>query len=342
MRFFEFAQLDLLEAPLGVPGLFKYKGTKKDRVPILLDKIKRQLPFQVKTKAGVQDVIIDPSEYEKVEAWLQNPTSKLSLKARDDERLIPFGAIIKTKEFGGEEAGSREKIEQGQLSYIQGQLEAIKKDAPYIELQVGSRVVNAASVMKTPELVGGRAPKSDMSIIDENGKSVAWVSLKGRPFRWGGWQHLIKEPEIADWIARIKSITGNEFDPGQSYGLHISDKIKTKIIYGKDFGSSPGISNVDCILIGEPKLEKAGNGYKLTAGTIYLNGELPSAGDEPYIVLRYTNGRRDVGFNNARGETNTTSETRKVKWLDSDQEADKVAKSEPKQPESPDQVIPQV
>jgi hypothetical protein len=314
MRFFEIDN-QLVEAPLG-KGLFKYANTKKDRIPILLNKIEKSEPFKIQTKTGIEDIVFDPTELSKVQQWINNPVGKLTIKSRDDDRQIPYGSIIKTKEFGGEEAGSREKVEQGQIADFVQQLESVKGNNKSISLQVGKTVVQAASAIKTPELINGRAPKSDMTILDPNGKSVAWVSLKGRPFRWGGWTHLAKTPELAAWIKRIKRETGNELEPGQSYGLHISDELKQQIIYGKDFGGPYGISNVNAILVGELTLEQASNGYLLSAPTVYENGIIPRGGDAPYLVIRYMNGRFDAGFKNARAETNTASEGRKVKWLD--------------------------
>ena len=80
MRFFEFFNQHLDEAPLGTTGLFKYQGTKKDRVPVFLQKIEQGTPFKVKTKSGFEDIVIDPSELEKVKQWIENPTSNLKLK----------------------------------------------------------------------------------------------------------------------------------------------------------------------------------------------------------------------------------------------------------------------
>lgn len=316
MKFFEFSQ-QLLEAPLG-KGLFKYAGTKKDRVPILLKKIENKESFKIQTKSGIEDIVFDPTELAKVQQWINNPVGKLTIKSMDDDRMIPFGSIIKTAEFGGEEAGSREKIEQGQIGDVSSQLEMAKEGNDYIMLQVGQDIVQAASVAKTGELANGRQPKSDMTILDASGTAVAWISLKGRPFRWGGWTHLSKDTEISAWVARIKRETGNELDAGQSYGLHISDELKQKIIYGKEFGGSYGISNVNAIMIGDLSLEKTEKGYLLSAPTVYPNGLVPRGGDAPYLVIRYMKDRNDAGFKNARAETNTTSEGRKVKWLDTD------------------------
>lgn len=309
----------IFEAPLG-PGLFKYEqNPRKDRVPTFLEKIIMQEPFTIKHSNGQEEkVVFDPEQYEEIAKNLEQKNTKFKLKTLENPpRLIPFGAIVKTKRFGGELAGQREKIEQGQIGDIAEQLEKAKAGKPYVMLKVGKKFVEAAGVIKTPELVGGRAPKSDMSVIDPSGKAVAWVSLKGRPFRWGGWNHLSNLPEIAGWLQRIREETNGVFGPGQSYGLHISDDIARRIIFGKDFPTGkPGISNVDSVLVGEVSVTPTKGGFVLGAETEYKNGEVPTGQDAPYIVMRYMLGRPDIGFKNARAETNTKSETRKVKWLD--------------------------
>lgn len=323
MRFFEFSDLELSEAPIGVSGLFKYQGTRKDRVPVFLTKIEQGQPFKVNTKQGPVDIIIDPSELEKVKQWVQNPTSNLKLKTTDEKYpIIPFGAIVKTKDFGGEEAFQREKIEQGQIGEIQSQLEDAKAGQPSIKLKVGDRSVDAAAVEKERGSVGGRAPKSDMTVLDEKGDPVAWVSLKGEPFRWGGWQHLAEMQEIAEWLGRIKKVNNGVFEPGMSFGLEISDEVANKIVFGKEFGKKPGFSNVDIVLIGEVAI----NDGVLTANRAYPNGTTPTGSDKPYLVMRYMQGRNDVGFKNVRAETNTTSEGRKVKWLNSDSDVESAIK----------------
>lgn len=323
MRAFEFTDMSLNEAPIGVSGLFKYQGTKKDRVPVFLDKIEKNSPFKVNTKEGPTDIIIDPSELEKAKQWIQNPTSNLKLKTTSEKYpIIPFGAIIKTKDFGGEEAFSREKIEQGQIGEIQSQLEDAKAGQPAIELRVGDRTVTAASVEKERGSVGGRAPKSDMTVLDEKGDAVAWVSLKGEPFRWGGWQHLAKTTEIAEWLDRIKKVNNGVFEPGMSFGLNISSDLANKIVFGKDFGGKRGFSNVDVVLIGDVSLEQGA----LSANRSYANGTTPTGSDEPYLVMRYMQGRNDLGFKNVRAETNTSSEGRKVKWLNTDKDVESAIK----------------
>lgn len=315
MRFREF----LSEATLSPRELFKYRGNpRRDRVPLFLQKLQTEQPFTVKTNSGEIEIILDPNEIEKVKSWIENPSAALRIKARDSNKLIPLSAIKKTKEFGGEIAGQRERVEQGQIEGILADLENAKAGKPYIELVVGDKKVRAATVEKERGLVFGRAPKSDMTVLDENGTPVAWVSLKDKSFRWGGWQHLHKLPEIATWLNRIKQVNNGEFEPGQAFGLHISNDIKQKIVYGKEFGGERGISNVDAVLIGWANIKKNGTSFVLTADTVYKNGDIPSGNHTPYLVLRYMNDRYDLGFKNVRAETNTVSEGRKVKWLDTD------------------------
>lgn len=323
MRAFEFLDLSLNEAPIGVSGLFKYQGTKKDRVPIFLNKIEKSSPFTVKTKQGTKEIVIDPTELEKVKQWIKSPTSNLKLKTTDEQYpIIPFGSIIKTKDFGGEEAGQRERIEQGQIGEIQSQLEDAKAGQPSVKLKVGDSIVDAASVEKERGSVNGRAPKSDMTVLDSKGDAVAWVSLKGEPFRWGGWQHLAGTTEIAEWLERIRKVNNGVFEPGMSFGLNISDDLANKIVFGKEFGKKRGFSNVDLVLIGEVKIE---NGT-LSADRSYANGTTPSGSDKPYLVMRYMEGRSDLRFKNVRAETNTTAEGRKVKWLNTDADVESAIK----------------
>lgn len=311
----------LLEAPLG-PGLFKYEGTPKARVPIVLQKIQDGSPFKVKTTQGVEDVVIDPAEAGKFDAWTkQTPRPPLKLRtAEEPPREIPFGAIIKTSEFGGEESGKRTAIENAQIEGLAGELEVIKQKTgkASVPLKIGQRVVQAASFAKTAELINGRAPKSDMTVYDEYGNAVAWVSLKADNFaKYGGWQHLINLPEIQEWLSKVREVTNGVFQSGQSFGLHPSDDIKKLVVFGKNFFSGqPGISNVDVVLAGYPKIVKAGRSYQLSAQNVFANGDVPSGNYEPYLVLRYALDRTDVGFKNVRGETNTKFEKRRVKFLD--------------------------
>jgi hypothetical protein len=317
----------LSEKKLSPADILKYPNSPKDRLPTFLEKIIMKSPFTLSTG---EKVIIDPNEFERIADWFNGPrNTNLKMNTIDGD-LISFSALEKTKEFGGEEAGQREKIEQGQIEGIAQELENAKNGQPYIELIVGKSKIHAARVSKTLELINGRhQPKSDMTVYDENNNPVAWVSLKDLRFRWGGWNHMMHRPEIAAWLARIKEINGGVLQPKESYGLHASDDVKNMVVFGKDFNSGKfGISNVNAVLIGWTHIKKSGKKYVLSADHIYPNGVTPTGAHEPYLVVRYMLGRPDVGLKNARAETNTKSETRNVKWLDTDKEVKSVA--EPK------------
>lgn len=321
MRISDITKETVTEAPLA-PGLFKYEGTPKARVPIVIQKIQSGSPFKIKTTQGVEDVVIDPAEAERFAAWAQSPSKpKLKLKtAEEPPREIPLGSIVKTAEFGGEDSGKRVAIENLQIDGLAKELEAIKQQTgkASVKLKVGKRIVDAASFAKTPETVNGRAPKSDMTVYDVNGHAVAWVSLKADNFKkYGGWNHLTNLPEIAEWLAKVKQETGGVFQSGQSFGFHPSNDVKNLVVFGKNFFSGqPGISNVDVVLAGFPKIAKAGRSYALTAQQVFANGDTPTGNYEPYLVLRYMLDRPDLGFKNARAETNTKFEQRRVKFLD--------------------------
>ena len=318
------AQEFLSEKKLSPADILKYPNSPKDRLPTFLEKIIMKSPF---TLANGKQVVIDPNEFERIADWFNGPRSTNLKMNTIDGNLISFSALEKTKEFGGEEAGQREKTEQGQIEGIAQELEDAKNGQPYIELIVGNSKIHAARVSKTLELVNGRQPKSDMTVYDENNNPVAWVSLKDTKFRWGGWNHMMHRPEIAAWIARIKAINGGVLQPKESYGLHTSDDIKNMVVFGKDFNSGKfGISNVNAVLIGWTHIKKNGKKYVLSANKIYPNGVTPTGEDEPYLVVRYMLGRPDVGLKNARAETNTKNETRNVKWLDSDQAVKSIVK----------------
>ena len=320
------------EAPLGHGGMFKYEtNPKKDRVPIFLKKITMKTPFTINTVAGEEEVIFDPSQYEEIAQHLEQKSTKFKLRTMEvPPRLIPFNAIKKTAEFGGEGSFSRETLEQAQIARLSEELEKLKADQPFINLEVNKEIVHAARFEKTP----GRV-KSDMTIVDETNQPVAYISLKADNFKkWGGFQHLISSyPIIKAWINKIKEITGGVFGPRNSFGLHLTDDtIKNKIVFGKDFGKDFGVSNVNCVLIGNLSIVPTGNGmFKLTGDTVYNNGDTPTGVYEPYLAVRYMTARPDLGFKNARAETNTKNETRKVQWLDDLTAPD----PQPTQPEQP-------
>ena len=312
----------LSDATLNRRDMNRYEDDPdRDRVPIFLEKILMQTPFTIKTAAGEEEVIFDPSQYDEIAQNLKQKNTNFQLKTMEDPpRFIPFGKIKKTSEFGGEGSFSRETQEKLQIAGLSEELEKLKAGQPFIKLLVGKGATvkdafNAARFEKTPGKV-----KSDMTVFNENNEPVAYVSLKANNFKkWGGFTHLIGlYPIIKTWVDKIKELTGGELSPRKSYGLHLTDNtIKNKIVFGKDFGKDFGVSNVNCVLIGKLSIVPAGEGvFKLNGNTVYNNGDTPTGVYEPYLAVRFATDRPDLGIKNARAETNTKNETRKVEWLD--------------------------
>lgn len=312
----------LSDATLNRRDMNRYEDDPdRDRVPIFLEKILMQTPFTIKTAAGEEEVIFDPSQYDEIAQNLEQKNTNFQLRTMEDPpRLIPFGKIKKTTEFGGEGSFSRETLEQAQIAGLSEELEKLKAGQPFIKLLVGKGATvkdafNAARFEKTPGKV-----KSDMTVFNENNEPVAYVSLKANNFKkWGGFTHLIGlYPIIKTWVDKIKELTGGELSPRKSYGLHLTDDtIKNKIVFGKFYGQNFGVSNVNCVLVGKLSIVPAGEGvFKLNGSTVYNNGDTPTGVYEPYLAVRFATDRPDLGIKNARAETNTKNETRKVEWLD--------------------------
>lgn len=305
------------EAPL-LPGLFKYSNSSKDRVPMLLNKIRTSSPFTIKTPQGQETVVIDPEEYDRVQAWVSSSSRPaLRLKLQDQDRTIPLGAIIKTQEFGGESPEHRVRVELDQIQQINREISELRRGRPYIELKVAGQTVRAARAAKSDK-EDGREPKSDLTIYDPKGDPVAWVSLKGHTFRWGGWTHLRRDPEVTQFVERVRELTGGRLENRQSFGYHPSPDLVNYIIYGHKFGGQLGPNNVTCVLVGRPRIVPSGRGYVLIGDRVYPNGDMPDGPHQPYLSLRYTLGRSDMGIKNARAESNIVSDRRRVQWLDQD------------------------
>lgn len=324
------------EKQMNIAGMRKYIGTPKDRITIFLDKVRNRSPFTIKTHQGQQQVIIDPNEADRLEKEFNEPSDSktiwINLETDDNQSTpsrIKLSDIVKTAEFGGEESGSREKLEQMQKASVELQLKTLLNDRDYIWLNLGTTadpvMVHAASVIKTPGVM-----KSDMTILDEYQQPVGWISLKaGKDFKWGGWQHLSGNPDITAWINRIKDVTTSAstgkptLSPGQSFGLSttaVPYEIKEKILFGKNFGQNYGVSNVNMILYGIPFIKHEKNDiYTLDADKKWINGQIPQGEYEPFLLMRYIGDRQDSGILHARGETAWNTQ-RNITWLDNQQQ----------------------
>jgi hypothetical protein len=310
MRAKEFVDRKLYEmATLSHSQLKKYEGdSRRDRTPLFLYKIQNSLPFKVKEKDGtIVDVIFDPAEIVKVDAWLKNLSgSSIKIKVKDSDEYISNTQIIKTGEFGGEESEKRLSQERTAMGSLQSQLEIAKQDKPYIELWVGNKLIKAATVKNTPG-----TPKSDFEILNENNESVAWISHKaGTPAtpkkfgQWSGISKFLDHPEVSDFIDTLR----RKFPKGVTKGAtavyrDIKDSdLKLRAVYGTDYGvdNAFGINNVTTVLQGPLQLIPNGNEWNLVGLLEYRNGTSVDGDYEPVFIARYTGDRNDAGLPHTR------------------------------------------
>ena len=211
------------------------------------------------------------------------------------------GAKIEVKPEESQHGGLNKEI--AQRGTIDGAIKAAMGNNDHIMLQVGRRVVQAAGAVKPHG-----NPKADVEILDPAGKAVAWISLKapkgpGGAFKWGGWLKYRNNDDISNWIKDIIAKTGGVLKPKESYAHRIDVATKLKIMYGSNFGSAPGVHNVDEIIIGNPHLENLGKIYSLKGDVTLANGDLPPDHYDPIAVLAYRPDRHEAGMKFARAET---------------------------------------
>jgi hypothetical protein len=287
----------------------------------LIDLIKNTATF-VLVGGGEVQLANNNEQIQAIKDYFNNKTNKPLILTTTDGKRISSGKLLKTKEFKGEPTNYRLKIQIAQTDSMNKAIEAAKKGQPFIPIQLRKDVsINVAAAKPTPGNV-----KSDVTLIDEKGNELGWVSLKdSRSFKWGGFSHL-KNSIIQTFVNRVRTILKGEnreqLNPDECYGIHVNDTdLIQKIIYGKDFGSEKsGPSNIDLVILGTPIIEKNGNVFSLKGSTTYIKGMIPTGKDELYLSIRYTSDRSNYGIKFSRAEAAPISDARarKVKWLDDD------------------------
>lgn len=271
------------------------KTTADELIPFL-----EPLGFKVQKQTANKVKVVVPSALRKTGSeQISNalPGSKIS----PDGKVVNYdGASILVKP---EEAqGGRLEKEEGQIIALDSAIKEHLSGQPSIKLAVGTRVVDAAGVIKVPGNV-----KADAEIVDASGTAVAWISLKDgttpKGFgQWGGINHLGKNPDVVKFVQDLKAAFGTTFPRGPTYGMKTSDRsLQALVCFGKAFGGPPGISNVDLILQGHPTLKKGSRGgYVLTGAHTWHNGDIPAGEYEPVLTARFQDGRNDFGIQGAR------------------------------------------
>jgi len=250
---------------------------------------------------------------------------------QDNGKQIKYdGKNILVKPSEAQHAGLAK--ESGAIEMINRVIASHSGDDTAAEIMVGNRQIRATLCH---QVSGGW--KADAVIVDEHGKETAWLSLKDgkspRHFgQWGGLSHLARDPEVASFVADLKS----RFPDGltaktPTLGRPIkSPRLKALTTFGKEFGQAPSKSNVDLILQGVPAIHEQGGKPILSGDHTWANGDIPEGDYEPILSVRYTSDRSDFGIKHAR-VTVYPKNGRKWQLFTS---ADAV------QPESPEAVAP--
>jgi hypothetical protein len=271
---------------------------KLKRLMAFVDKIKNGDDF-VTTSGDMVKISPDPELLQSISQGIVP-----ALLPKLDGGSIKLSELEKTSEFGGEGTGARMSAEAGAIDSLSSQLESIKGDNPFIMLNVGDITVKAAEVKKTPG-----TPKSDFEILDDNGKTVAWISHKdGSPAdpkkfgQWAGLSSFANDPEVKKFVDIVKNKFPDGFPKGATaLARTISNpELRMKAVYGKDFGGAPGINNVTTVLQGPVTVVQDGDEYKLTALAEFANGEVLPEGYTPIFLARFISDRGDFGIPHTR------------------------------------------
>lgn len=266
---------------------------KRNNWDIFLDKIATEHSFL--DKSIKKDVIInlDKTTVERMKkagaekalkAFKKGSSYFFPVKQGNPLRL---SNIYKSADFGG--VGSTIKKETKQLNSLNKQIQDYlkKNKVDYVDIKIENKTHKVVMAETTP-----KTPKSDIHLINTDGKECVWISLKDgtspKSFQqYGGFTEkgmYDREKELKDFVAFVKS-GYSEIPSGMTMGSKISSRaIKGKTIYGVDFGrGTRGVNNVNLVLQGNIILKEG----KLTGSAhTWNNGHIPSGGYEPIMIVR--------------------------------------------------------
>lgn len=294
-------RLSEITQPIVEKGLSPAELKKRDNLAIFVKKLANQDEFLT-----VDGKLVKVRPTKELIDMLKSGRFPSALPL-EPEGTLPLGKLQKTAEFGGEDPGKRLDKEVKAMGSLAQQIEAAKQDAPFIMLKVGNTQVKAAGVRNTPG-----TPKSDFEIIDDQGKSVAWISHKdGSPAepkkfgQWSGISKFLEHPDVKSFLQKFAKTYPQGFPKGATSASSpiTDDELKMKAVYGFNFGSSQfSTNNVTTVLQGPPQLVQDKDMYRLTALKEWPNGTPFASGDpyEPIVIARYASDRQDAGFPHTR------------------------------------------
>ena len=290
--------------PLTIPDLRK----DENRVLMFLKKIKEGEEFATTTFGNVT---IHKDQYNFVEFFMTVDNGKfpktgtnIKVKTNRGELTVPKD-FLKTGEFGGKGAGSGVAAETLAMNYFNENLNKLlqKEGISYINLRINNRNVHCAAMVKTEGKYQGREPKSDMTIINEKGEPVAFISHKAGSSakdyqQYGGlsYPQYQSNSDIKNFMNSVKAVAPDGLSSGQSFFRPVKDqKLIREAMYGPEYGRGPGISNVDEFHLGNMNLRGSGSGpYTIVSNHKGTNGDIPTGDFEAVFFIRFQARRGDA------------------------------------------------
>lgn len=293
--------------PLKITDLRK----DENRVLTFLKKIKEKEPFATVSNG---DVTIPTSSYDEVKMFMNadgnfpKSGTNMIVSTSKGKLKIP-GDFLKTGDFGGRGAGSGTNAETLAMNYFNENLNKIlrREGVPEIKLRINGRTVMCAAMVKTEGKYQGYEPKSDMTIIDGQGKPVAYISHKaGRSAKdyqqYGGLSvkalptKYRTNPAVKKFMQDVNKLRPEGLRSGDSFYRPIEDQRLVKMMmYGPLFGGKPSISNVDEFHLGNMNLKGKGEGpYTIESVHKGTNGEMPTGEFQAVFFVRFQARRGDA------------------------------------------------
>ena len=294
--------------PLSINDLRK----DQNRVLTFIKKVREGSSFAT-TRYG--DATIDKKELMNVMAFMtadkgKFPENRSSLTVLTNKGKLKIpNDFLKTGDFGGKGAGSGVSAETLARNYFNDELNKIlqKEGLSQIKLKINKRTVNCAVMEKTVGSYNGKDPKADMTIMDNNGKPVAYISHKAGSSakdyqQYGGVSDAALPPAyrgnefIKKFMQDVRALRPDGLKSGDSfYRLINDDKLIRIMMYGPDYGGMPSINNVDEFHLGNMDLKGRGAGpYEIVSNHKGVNGYLPDGQFEAVLFIRFQSARGDA------------------------------------------------
>lgn len=277
------------------------------RPEVFIKKLNDESPFQI--KGGRTIVLSKPASVNEILRTGSNAAlNTLKFASKDGTGVYKLSDFVKTKEFGGKDAGSGTAKEDMALASLREQIAAAKvhMGAATIPIKINSVTYNVFDAVTTPG-----TPKSDFHLVDIDQKEIAWISHKdgktAKDFQqWGGMSQrsepkIYARKETQQFINDLKMLYPKGLPNATTLARSITEnQLKMMSVYGNEFGQKFSRQNTTLMLQGSVVLKKTGNFYVIEATHTHVNGESMQGDYEPTFMAIYKGDRSDFGVKGTR------------------------------------------